>query len=222
MSSEIEFKIPMTIETAKSVLAKIFNDNISYMLKIKQDKYWKRPGASTSNINVIRLRSDHFVKDSELAVYDNLVESWFFAEFTNDQLSNLDTSDDERFLTYKNKVVVNNIERNEELEESVSSSMWNVLNRCFNNIGECYFNKVKRCLTFKKCYNDNFTMTIDVCNVNNKYYYFEIEKVINESYISETDINTYTHHMEDYIKNEFGLNPMDKDSRPWMEIIRED
>lgn len=221
MSSEIEFKIPMSIEITKSVLAKIFNDNIPYMLKIKQDKYWKRPRASTSNINVIRLRSDHHVKDSELAVYDNFVESWFFVEFTDDQLSKLDASDDERFLTYKNKVVVDNIERNEEIEEPISSSMWNVLNRCFNNIGECYFNKVKRCLTFKKCYNDNFTMTIDVCNVNNKHYYFEVEKVIDKRDMSADEINRCTKNMEDFVRDIFDLDPLTKDSRSWMEIVRE-
>ena len=221
---EIEFKIKLTKKEAEDVLERIFVTEKPYSIHTKVDRYWKRPGASVTNTNVIRLRSVHNVKDQELPDTDNPVKDWFISpEYDVDHISIKYTLDDERFLTYKNKIIKDGNERNKEYEQHVSNAIWEVLEKCFNDIGEVYFNKVKRCLTLHKETEDHLAgICVDICNVNNGYFYFEVETVTYKNDISDEEYNRRLKEMTEYIKNEFGVNPDNKDGRSWMQIMMED
>ena len=221
---EIEFKIKMTKSEAEKVLDKIFTFSNGYSIHTKVDRYWKRPGASVTNINVVRVRSDHIVKDQELPDTDEPVKDWFFnPDYNPNHIPVKYTLDDEKYITHKNKTISNGSECNVEREQHISNAIWEIVEKCFDDIGESYFNKIKRCLSFyRDCDDGTSKICVDVCNVNNGYFYFEIETVTFRNSTTDEEREKLLKDMNDYIKSEFGLNPNNKDSRSWMQIIRED
>lgn len=230
MGKEIEFKIKMSREEAKRVIQKIF-DEYSYQAKIKTDRYW-RPSNFTQLFGdnapgkVIRMRSTtivsdrtirHFSKDGEVDV-----ANWFFYPtekmFPAEEVDKWEDPDADKYiyLTYKNRVTTEHGETNDEYEEELSREQAKVAMKCFDNLGERYFTKIKRCLSFKPVFSPA-EINVDFDNVQNLYY-FEIEYVMNNS--SDVTPERALAELENIVKELFGLNLDNKDNRAWREIIQ--
>jgi len=231
MGKEIEFKIKMSREEAERVIQKIFED-YPYYAKIKTDRYW-RPANFTQLYGdkvpgkVVRMRSttivsdkmiEHFSKDKKCDV-----ANWFFYPtekmFTDEEVAKWEDPDAEKhiYLTYKNRVTTENGETNDEYEEEVSKEQAAAIMKCLDALGDRYFNKIKRCLSFKP--SNNWAINVDFDNVHNLYY-FEIEYVIeDENPAMAVSPERALAELEGIVK-EFGLDINDKDNRAWREIIQ--
>ena len=236
MGKEVEFKIPMTKEEAERVLNKVFNDEYHYSTKIKTDKYWASvDGKTKEEGKVFRLRSEHFVTDKELLYFSKVKEinviDWFFYNtekmFESDEIEKWEDKEgrsefDNIWLTYKQKKIENSVENNVEEEERINASTFALLDKMFNNLGKRYFNKIKRCISvdvdpinFPDSEYKNLGITIDIDNVHDLFY-FEIEGVCDEyTNVSRDEI----YKALEEITRTFGLNPDNKDSRSWVEIL---
>lgn len=231
MGKEIEFKIKMSREEAERVIQKIF-DEYTYQAKIKTDRYWrsstftqlygdKVPG------KVVRMRSTTIVSDKMIKYFSKdrecNVADWFFYPtekmFTAEEVDKWEDPDAEKhiFVTYKNRVTTDHGETNDEYEEEVSREQGDVIMKCLDALGDRYFNKIKRCLSFKP--SNNWAINVDFDNVHNLYY-FEIEYVMeDENPAMAVSPERALAELEGIVK-EFGLNITDKDNRAWREIIQ--
>lgn len=229
MGKEIEFKIKMSRYEAKRVIQKIF-DEYPYQAKIKTDRYW-RPANFTQlygdNVpgKVIRMRSTtivsdrmirHFSKDGEVDV-----ANWFFYPtekmFPAEEVDKWEDPDADKhiYLTYKNRVITEHGETNDEYEEELSKEQAKVTMKCLDNLGERYFTKIKRCLSFKPVFS-SAEINVDFDNVWNLYY-FEIEYVMEDG--SDVTPERALAELESIVKELFELNLDNKDNRNWREII---
>lgn len=226
MSKEIEFKIPMTREEAEKALDRIFQ-KYPYMLKIKTDRYWNSiDDSSAKNHKIIRVRSTNIVSDEMIRFFDPNgecdVRNWFFYPADKmfdpkviEQWENLNTEND-IYITYKHREVTEQGENNAEYEEKISKEQRKVIFKCFDALGYRYFNKIKRCLTFKPIGSDAFgEIVVDFDNVHDLYY-FEIEYVLMDGSVLTTEGAIKA--LEEIVV-EFGLDPNKKDNRLWKDII---
>ena len=231
MGKEIEFKIKMSREEAERVIQKIFDD-YPYQAKIKTDRYW-RPANFTQLYGdkvpgkVVRIRSTTIVSDKIIKYFSKDKEcniaDWFFYPtekmFTAEEVDKWEDPDVEKhiYLTYKNRVTAENGEINDECEEEVSKEQAAAIMKCLDALVDRYFNKIKRCLSFKP--SNNRAINVDFDNVHNLYY-FEIEYVIeDENPTMAVSPERALAELEGMAK-EFGLDINDKDNRAWREIIR--
>ena len=235
MSKEIEFKIPMTREEAEKVINIIFQKYL-YQLKIKTDRYWNSIDDSSAKVRhqIVRLRSTNIVSDKMIEYFskdnDCDVKNWFFYPtdkmFDKDEVEKWEDpkSETKLYLTYKHRDVTEKGESNSEHEEELTRNQYKTLIKCFDALGYRYFQKIKRCMTFKLIGKEACgEITIDFDNVHDMYY-FEIEYVINdEPVLKDGPVLTEEgaiKELEDIAK-EFGLDPSKKDNRLWKDIIFE-
>ena len=227
MSKEIEFKILMSKEKAEEIIDKIFQ-KYPYVLKIKTDRYWNSiDDSSAKNHKVIRIRSTNIVSDKMIRYFspdkECDVKNWFFYPthkmFDASEIDKWEDpeSENEIYITYKHREVTEKGENNSEFEEKISKEQRVVISKCFDALGYRYFNKIKRCLTFKPIGSDAFgEIVVDFDNVHDLYY-FEIEYVLKDNSVLTTEGATKA--LEEIVEG-FGLNPADKDNRLWKDILK--
>lgn len=226
MSKEIEFKIPMSKEKAEEIIDKIFQE-YPYFLKIKTDRYWNSiDDSNAKNHEIIRIRSTNIVSDKIVEYFspdkECDVKNWFFYPtykmFNAGEIEKWEDPESENdiYITYKHRKVTEKGESNSEFEEKISKEQCDVVSKCFDTLGYRYFNKIKRCLTFRPKFTTFGEIVIDFDNVNDLYY-FEIEYVLENNSVLTTEEATAA--LEEIIKC-FGLNPADKDNRLWRDILK--
>lgn len=231
MGKEIEFKIKMSREEAERVIQKIFDD-YPYFVKIKTDRYW-RPLPFTQSYSdkvpgkVVRMRSTTIVSDKMIKHFSEdgecNIANWFFYPtekmFAAEEVDKWEDTDAEThiFITYKNRVTTEHGETNDEYEEEVSREQGATIMKCLDALGDRYFNKIKRCLSFKPSV--NWAINVDFDNVCDLYY-FEIEYVIEDENPAMTVSPERALAELEGIVKEFGLDINNKDNRAWREIIQ--
>ena len=149
------------------------------------------------------------------------VKNWFFYPthkmFDAGEIEKWEDPESENdiYITYKHRKVTEKGESNSEFEEKISKEQCDVISKCFDALGYRYFNKIKRCLTFKPAFGE---IVVDFDNVNDLYY-FEIEYVLKDNNLLTITTEEANKALEEIVKY-FGLNPADKDNRLWKDILK--
>lgn len=248
---KVEFKIRMTKEEAEKVLDKVFDRGFCYTTKIKTDKYWSSSDGKTKEEGkVLRIRSEHYVTDKEIAYFsekgDVDIKNWFFYEtekmFAESEVKKWEDKVsgnllDSNMFIYEQKKNEDGVENYEKFEEPINMhSQLIILNKIFDNIGKRYFSKNKRCLSmgiYPGIYPNKPYKSI--CKSCKEYHCgncgitIDISNVKDKFYFEiegvvasdDANANNVIKNIIEEIVSRYGLDPNKNDSRSWVEIINE-
>lgn len=217
---EIEFKVKLTKEQFIEFFNKRFRENcceggviIYDSFYDKNDYYYKSPNKD----DVIRIRDE--IKRVFKMVKENT--NPFKCCDKSDMIKALS------FLCYKNKLIINGIEVNEEIETTIENEI--VFDKIMESLGvEQYFHKNKKSILIDSQTGDEFVdygikYNIELVCVNDKYYYLEAEYIgligKDEKIKSASDAIKFLETRK-IIKDNFDVSV--KDPRSWIEIINSD
>lgn len=209
MANEIEFKINVGEEGIKKILDTDYFNSKNLCLcsfTIKRDMYFK----PSKEGEVIRIRQNQSIGMANV--------NKFFEEIKFD-----DKTFSESYLCYKNKGFSDDgeTEVTNEYETSIDDPE-PFIKIMESKKSDVYFIKEKKSILIEIS-NDihKNSYHIELVCVNNKHFYIEIEWVgdlLNPNFNTTDKVISY---LEGIIL-ELGFNPFKKDSRPWMEIVKND
>lgn len=216
MHKEIEFKVKISKEEFINFLQnkEIWKSIYINGLMVKEDILYE------STNGVVRLR-----KNSSSSL-DEPLEEFLFKDNVIKSSINSD-------ICYKEKKIINGYENNEESESEVANPETFV--KIMKAVGSKEkFRKEKRSISigfdnlskFKRLDWGSYGINPEFICVNQKYLYLEIEAIVDVSpkyfidEINESKISEVISILEEAVKT-LGFDPSKKDSRPWMEIVKE-
>lgn len=209
MANEIEFKINVGEEGIKKILDTNYFNSKNLCLcgfNIKRDMYFK----PSKKGEVIRIRQEQSIEMNNI--------NKFFEEIKFDE-----KTFSESYLCYKNKGFSDDgeTEITNEYETRIDDPKPFIIIMQSKD-SNMYFIKEKKSILIEfsnDIYKNSYHIEL-VC-VNNEHYYIEIEWVddlLGPNFNTADKVITY---LEGMIL-ELGFDPFKKDSRPWMEIIKND
>jgi len=232
MGKEVEFKIPISLENfGNNVLGKI-ESNPKFVrmndITFKRDAYFSSANDFTNDGKVIRLRKDAVHHNVILPETFDARRDLFIKQFTTSNygvdLKHSDIYSDfdlHFYLTRKIKRVVDGNEINDEYETEIADDVYDNIYDCFSGLGhKPYFRKIKTAVNvvFDQ---DDPKYHYELVSVN-RLIYLECEYVGNKfDNLKLTPLAVPPLAIMEKMCSEIGLDPSNKDVRPWKDIIKQ-